>query len=502
MKRKIVIIHPEGNIFNNPNLYEIILFLSIHFDLHILLPELEINRKYKKNNFTYKIIEYSDIYNNENLILEENLLLDFIKRYSLGQYDFVIGIDRIGIFLAYAINCFYDTKYGFISYELFFENETSKEFKSIEKLACIDIEFAIIQDKQRGLNLQQENNIPFEKMLYIPVAGSTKYKYKKSYFVYDILNIDYKKKMLIYTGSIASWSCFKEIFEKAVIPENWVLVIHDRYGSSFEKLNKIVKKLPDNVYFLDIELCSNRDMYKILHSADLGLALYCPNYISPYTGKNILDIGLSSGKISTYLQNGLPIVTTYNEILSSYMQKYSIGYMLHSITELESILLKHKSKEMYHKDSLIFFESVLSLKNYEKSFLFKIKQALKPNTEIKQDSFEKKRNLFKNFFIKQKKLDFSKKFNKLFETINNLKQTKCNYIIYGNGTISKTIQALIPDKIIGYVDIADENNHPKNLKNMKYDKIIISVLGREEEIIKYLVEDLKIARDKIITLEV
>ena len=36
---------------------------------------------------------------------------------------------------------------------------------------------------------------------------------------------------------------------------------------------------------------------------------------------------------------------------------------------------------------------------------------------------------------------------------------------------------------------------------MKYDKIIISVLGREEEIIKYLVEDLQIPRDKIITLE-
>ena len=76
-----------------------------------------------------------------------------------------------------------------------------------------------------------------------------------------------------------------------------------------------------------------------------------------------------------------------------------------------------------------------------------------------------------------------------------------NLIIYGNGTVSKTIQTLIPDKIVGYVDIADENNHPKNLKDMKYDKIIISVLGREEVIIKYLVEDLQIPRDKIITLE-
>ncbi|WP_418179600.1 LicD family protein [Aliarcobacter lanthieri] len=94
---------------------------------------------------------------------------------------------------------------------------------------------------------------------------------------------------------------------------------------------------------------------------------------------------------------------------------------------------------------------------------------------------------------------FSIYFNKFINQINNLDN---NIIIYGNGTIGKTIQALIPDKILGYVDIADEDNHPKNLKNIKYDKVLISVLGREEEIIKYLVEDLKIARDKIITLDI
>ncbi|WP_148624155.1 LicD family protein [Aliarcobacter cryaerophilus] len=94
--------------------------------------------------------------------------------------------------------------------------------------------------------------------------------------------------------------------------------------------------------------------------------------------------------------------------------------------------------------------------------------------------------------------EFSINFNKFYNQIQNLNN---NIIIYGNGTIGKTIQALIPDKIIRYVDINDENNHPKNLKNMKYDKIIISVLGREEVIIKYLVEELGINRNKIVTLE-
>ncbi len=103
----------------------------------------------------------------------------------------------------------------------------------------------------------------------------------------------------------------------------------------------------------------------------------------------------------------------------------------------------------------------------------------------------------KQHYINQN-LHFSKQFNNLY---NQVKELKYYVVVYGNGTIGKTIQALIPDNIVGYVDMADENHHPKNLKNMQYDKIIISVLGREEEIVKYLVDDLQINRDKIITLE-
>ena len=518
MKKKILIIHPEGNIFNNPNLYEISIFLNIHFNVSVLLPKLEINHKYKKNIFPCKLIEYSGIYNDENLILEEKLLFDFVERYSLGKYDFVIGIDRVGVYVAYTINCFYNIKYGYISYEIFFEQETSKEFKSIEKLACRNIEFAIIQDQQRGLNLQQENDVPFEKMLYIPVAGSTQYEYQKSYFVYDILNIEYTKKMIIYTGSIASWSCFSSLFECTSIPENWALVIHDRYGSSFEKLNKIVKKLPENVYFLDIELFSNHDMHKILHSADLGLALYCPNFLSPYTGKNISDLGLSSGKISTYLQNGLPIVTTYNEILLEYMKEYNIGYMIKTVSELESILLQYEPQERYHKDSLNFFKTVLSFNNYEETLLLRIKRALETTEEIKKDNKypifmeNKKRRIVLNQFItKQKRFNFSKQYNGLLASIEKLKNSERKYIIYGYGTIGKTIQSLMPNCIIAFIDQKSREcpieielggvYHPKYLATIKYDQVIVSVLGREEEIIKYLVEDLKIPRDKIITLE-
>jgi FkbM family methyltransferase len=106
-----------------------------------------------------------------------------------------------------------------------------------------------------------------------------------------------------------------------------------------------------------------------------------------------------------------------------------------------------------------------------------------------------------NSIINKNDKIFLDNLNNLILKINQLKTLNYNYIIYGNGNIGKIIQALAQDKIIGYVDISDASNHPNNLKNIKFDKIIISVLGREDEIIKYLVEDLQIHRDKIITLD-
>ena len=98
--------------------------------------------------------------------------------------------------------------------------------------------------------------------------------------------------------------------------------------------------------------------------------------------------------------------------------------------------------------------------------------------------------------------DIPKDFISLINNIVEFLNSNNKYIIYGNGTIGKTIQVLIPDKIVGFVDMFDQKNHPKNLVNMKYDKIIISVLGREEEIIKYLIDDLGIEKNKIITLDI
>jgi ADP-heptose:LPS heptosyltransferase len=112
-------------------------------------------------------------------------------------------------------------------------------------------------------------------------------------------------------------------------------------------------------------------------------------------------------------------------------------------------------------------------------------------------------NSFKSKFIDiNRNINFSKDYNIFYNYILSLGLNYQNLVIYGNGTIGKTIRKLIPEKIVGYVDIKDINHHPSTLKQMKYDKILISVLGREKEIIEYLTNALNISIDKIITLEV
>ncbi len=112
---------------------------------------------------------------------------------------------------------------------------------------------------------------------------------------------------------------------------------------------------------------------------------------------------------------------------------------------------------------------------------------------------------------KNSSYEFNKKYSQLFEKISQLKDDK-TYIIYGFGSIGKTIFSLLNKCNVYFIDKESKNidknisvgkvYSPENLPNMKYDKIIISVLGREDEIIKYLVEKLQVNRNNILVLNI
>lgn len=97
-------------------------------------------------------------------------------------------------------------------------------------------------------------------------------------------------------------------------------------------------------------------------------------------------------------------------------------------------------------------------------------------------------------------------YNELFKKIDLLPKDK-KYVLYGDGIVSRIIHSLIPNVITGIVDIKSEvidkniNKNilysPYNLRNMEYDKVIVTVLAREEEILKFLQEECNVKIENI-----
>lgn len=115
---------------------------------------------------------------------------------------------------------------------------------------------------------------------------------------------------------------------------------------------------------------------------------------------------------------------------------------------------------------------------------------------------------------KQKNINylFMLSYTNLFKNFEELKNLDKKYVLYGFGSIGKTIKLILGDKIVGIVDKSSEyidpkpNSHtiysPKNIDNFEYDNVIISVLGRENEILDYLLNNTNVKNENIIKFQI
>lgn len=130
-----------------------------------------------------------------------------------------------------------------------------------------------------------------------------------------------------------------------------------------------------------------------------------------------------------------------------------------------------------------------------------------PNIDLVYES-----TFYKNFYRKDPFLDnlmFSKSFNLFYTQIEEIKQKYEKVALYGYGTVGKTIAQLLKDNIEVIIDqhkiSTQEFNVPiitvEELKNYSYDIVLISVLGREKDIINILVE-YNVAKENILTFTI
>ncbi len=345
---KLLILHPEGNVTNNPHLFGLLELLTARkVAVDIVIPD-------RPDVAAGSIMPGCTVVKTPaepRGFLDHTLLLRgvpdgrsgekiaaFINEY--GPYDFVIGIDR-GIIEAAAIADAMSTPLGLLSYEIYFRDECGVEFKKPEVEACRAVRFAVSQDNLRGALLCEENEIPADRLLLMPVAGAGLRVDQPVPTLQSALGLPPETRTLLCMGALASeWSGVRRLVESAaMMPEGWVLVLHHRYG--WEDARYYLEPMitdPERVLPSPFDILPPTNLRPLLAGADLGAAIYTPTFDDYSSGKNTLHVGLSSGKRATYLQHGVPVLINDDGEMSEMVRAYSAGVVIDDFVDIPDAL--------------------------------------------------------------------------------------------------------------------------------------------------------------------
>lgn len=89
-------------------------------------------------------------------------------------------------------------------------------------------------------------------------------------------------------------------------------------------------------------------------------------------------IGLASGKATTYLQHGLPVITLSGGQIGEIVKNNRLGFTLDKIEELPDCLAKYNNSEIQsmHKNCYDYFNREFSFNLFKEKFLNKVRETI------------------------------------------------------------------------------------------------------------------------------
>ncbi|MBE6312308.1 MAG: glycosyltransferase family 4 protein [Bacteroidales bacterium] len=281
----------------------------------------------------------------------------------------VYAVDPLGLIIGGRVKKYLckDVKLCYLSFEIFFKEELSGYYltlknKEIKYSKLIDS--LLVQDDVRKDLLFAENGFTLSdnKVALIPVSPEP-IEVKEAVDIHERFGIDKSMKLAVYSGSLGKWcgtDAIIEAFDKGYWPAEYHLVFHTRRplneGDAY--YNDIMRlannpEIPFTLHAHPFE--AFEDLAAFLKGFDLALALYYPNFDNPYYGKNMQEIGLSSGKFSMYMMLGLPTIVTACKTYNELIKKYKFGAVIEEVKELKDVMNKAYSKEVAER----MYKSVL-----------------------------------------------------------------------------------------------------------------------------------------------
>jgi cyclopropane fatty-acyl-phospholipid synthase-like methyltransferase len=369
---RIMIIHPEGNLNNNPNLSGIVEILCAEgYDVHMYSPKLnDVQQHAPCPRSRFFFTPEHKILKNVTAVLptevhHDQLAVHAFIESNIQPCNLVIGIDR-GIVEASVIARHFGVPYGLISYELLFAEETGEKNIAEFVAASHNVSFAVCQDRVRSLHLSRENGIPLERIVDIPVAGRAARRGAQTSILHDALGLSKDRKIALYMGGVTSvWSGINELLAEVHLwPDDWALVLHHRYAQYNKKLEVfIASQQKKNIFLSPFAALPFSQIHELLFAADLGLSFYIPQEHDINAGNNLKYIGMASGKTATYLQHGVPILINDGGEMGGHTRKENLGRVVGQLHEIPSVLASISRQDLsaWKNNCISFFEKELDL---------------------------------------------------------------------------------------------------------------------------------------------
>lgn len=339
MKRIAVFIEQSG-IDHNASVIHFLEFLSDHFAIDLFLRRVWRRKADVLNKKTIRLVEIRkkptgrELWEQTKGLVKSALHpgsrgsgprdlpgMDGIRsreagtRFPADRYECLVAFDPHGLLLCKEI--FPRARPFYYSLELYLRGDKANPFHSpavrrqLKKAVCrqrellADIRGLIIQSREREALFREDFRLrPELPSLLLPVTGRGGSIRKKLDGIREKYGVPPQTKIALHLGGIYGWySCIELAQAFSRIP-GWVLVFQGLANRDYLKRMRSVlegEAIRNTIISGDFYE-RMADLDPILMSADIGVAWY--NDISP----NFTTSGRSSGKISSYLRFGLPVI--------------------------------------------------------------------------------------------------------------------------------------------------------------------------------------------------
>lgn len=291
----------------------------------------------------------------------------FVRRAQLqGGYRCLFGVDPDGLDLAAALASMVGAPYAYYSLELLLSNEVADPreaaLKQRERALARGALMCVLQDPARARLFTRDTGVEPERIALVPNAPLGPARRRPSAYWYRRFGLPASSRVVLHAGSLGEWTDIEQIVPSAVEwPSGWYLVVHTRYdAASSAYVDSLRRSAPTGRVHFSLKPVPRQEYDALVDGAHLGLAFYVPQEGSTYTGANIQEIGLSSGKIAYYLRSGLPVVVNRAASIGALVERAGCGVAVDGARDIAgAIATIAQSYDSFSEHACHFFDTHL-----------------------------------------------------------------------------------------------------------------------------------------------